>query len=209
AKAELEAEAVPSEPSIRSAEASPVSRSSEYGDEAFEEMPSEKSKDKTQSMQEGQPTPDATARAPSSVEAKPELEVEAVPSEPSIRSAEASPPLPLVRSSEHADEASPVDQSSDYGGYGSEDFEQDPADKHGSGGPAAVPGATAKDVSSDRSVSPTGKYSDYADEPFEEQLSAELQEGMPERSGGKDCVGWRITTKAATGWNGGPKKTKV
>ncbi|OLQ13312.1 hypothetical protein AK812_SmicGene2714 [Symbiodinium microadriaticum] len=185
AKAELEAEAVPSEPSIRSAE----------------EMPSEKSKDKTQSMQEGQPTPDATARAPSSVEAnwsegggervgfrlkvvlagisltqaKPELEVEAVPSEPSIRSAE----------------ASPVDQSSDYGGYGSEDFEQDPADKHGSGGPAAVPGATAKDVSSDRSahVSPTGKYSDYADEPFEEQLSAELQEGMPERSGGQQLQG--------------------
>jgi len=183
AKADLEAEAVPSEPSIRSAEASPVSPGSDYGDEAFEEMQSEKLEDNAQNPLEGQPIPEATAHAASTVEAKAEPEL--VPSEPSIRSAEASPRLPIERSSEHADEASPVQRSSDDGGYGSEDFEQDPEDKPGSGGPA-FPGSVAKDVteSSDRPASSAGKYSDYGDEPFEEQLSAELQEETLAPSGG-------------------------
>eukprot|EP00439_Symbiodinium_sp_Y106_P022694 s5940_g2.t2 len=236
-EAKAEPEAVPSEPSIRSAEASPVSPGSDYGDEAFEEMHSEKLEDKAQNPLEGQPIPEATAHAPSTVEAVPsepsirsaeaalcwwragsdemqseklednaqnplegqpipeatahaastveaKAEPELVPSEPSIRSAEASPRLPIERSSEHADEASPVQRSSDDGGYGSEDFEQDPEDKPGSGGPA-FPGSVAKDVteSSDRPASSAGKYSDYGDEPFEEQLSAELPETL-EPSGG-------------------------
>ncbi|CAE7559341.1 unnamed protein product, partial [Symbiodinium necroappetens] len=179
AKAEpIEAEAVPSEPSIPTAEASPrlpLERSSEHADKAspvdrnsdygvcgsedLKQEPAEMhgsgsaaavpgavAKDATerpemlsQSRQEG---PEVTACAPSSMEAKAELKAQAVPSEP----AEASPRLPLERSSEHADKASPVDRSSDCGGCGSQDFEQEPADKGSSGSAAAAPGAVVKDA---------------------------------------------------------------
>ncbi|CAE6972983.1 unnamed protein product, partial [Symbiodinium sp. KB8] len=82
------------------------------------------------------------------------IEAEAVPSEPAEAPAamQASPRLPLEQSSEHADKASPADRSSDYGGCGSQDVKQEPADKYGIGSAAAAPGAVAKDVteSSDR-----------------------------------------------------------